>query len=178
MKINFSKLSIITITLFIYGCTSSPHSMTDKQLCLEGGKHAATLQLNNKPFVADKDPYVKEATVRITNNTMTISPADCQISAEQGRTLAYKEKNEADAKTSEGSAWDSTWKWVAVGGTVILVGLAAYAASQNGGSSGNNSSPGRCDCPEDTAVDGSRCGARSAYSRNGGREPTWCKASY
>lgn len=175
MKINFSQLSIVTMTLFIYGCTSSPHSLTDKQLCLEGGKHAATLQLQNKPFDAENDPYVKEAVTRINNKTMTMSPADCQYSAEQGRALAYKEAN---AKASEGSSWDSTWKWVAIGGAAILVGLAAYGASQNGGGAGQNNSTGRCDCPEDTAADGSRCGARSAYSRSGGREPTWCQASY
>lgn len=30
---------------------------------------------------------------------------------------------------------------------------------------------GNCDCPDDRAADGSLCGARSAYSRSGGRSP-------
>jgi hypothetical protein len=33
------------------------------------------------------------------------------------------------------------------------------------------SSGGRCDYPDDRAKDGSRCGARSAQSRPGGRNP-------
>lgn len=31
--------------------------------------------------------------------------------------------------------------------------------------------PGRCPCPYNTAKNGSSCGARSAYSRPGGRSP-------
>jgi hypothetical protein len=35
----------------------------------------------------------------------------------------------------------------------------------------SNSYSGNCACPYDTASDGSRCGARSAWSRSGGASP-------
>ena len=35
----------------------------------------------------------------------------------------------------------------------------------------SNSYSGNCACPYDTAADGSRCGARSAWSRSGGASP-------
>ena len=41
----------------------------------------------------------------------------------------------------------------------------------NSGSSSSGSYSGNCRCPYDTASDGSRCGARSAWSRSGGASP-------
>ena len=35
----------------------------------------------------------------------------------------------------------------------------------------SNSYTGNCACPYDTAADGSKCGARSAWSRSGGASP-------
>ena len=46
----------------------------------------------------------------------------------------------------------------------------------NSGSSSSGSYSGNCLCPYNTASDGSRCGARSAWSRSGGASPL-CYAS-
>lgn len=58
---------------------------------------------------------------------------------------------------------------------VALVGVAGAACANNGGclGGGNSYAPysGPCACPGDIASDGTRCGARSAYSRAGGASP-------
>lgn len=60
---------------------------------------------------------------------------------------------------------------------VAVVGLIALAAAGGGGSGNSfaNNYSGNCACPGDIAADGTRCGYRSAYSRNGGASP-YCPA--
>ena len=46
----------------------------------------------------------------------------------------------------------------------------------NSGYSSSSSYSGNCPCPYSTAADGSRCGARSAWSRSGGHSPVCYKS--
>ncbi len=57
--------------------------------------------------------------------------------------------------------------------TAAVAAAAIVANAARGSSSGNYITPSvnQCNCPYDTASDGSRCGARSAWSRSGGRTP-------
>jgi hypothetical protein len=68
---------------------------------------------------------------------------------------------------TNGSSDTSTMGKVIIGAAII--GAAAALANSSGG--GGSSSTSSCDCPYDTASDGSRCGARSAWSRSGGASP-------
>jgi hypothetical protein len=76
----------------------------------------------------------------------------------------------------ESLAHKETWKepvesTLIVGG-IIVTGAAIAGAASNGSSSGSSSSyTGNCEYDNDIASDGTRCGARSAYSREGGWEP-------
>jgi hypothetical protein len=69
---------------------------------------------------------------------------------------------------TNGSSDTSTMGKVLIGAAVI--GAAAALANSSGGG-GGSSYTSSCDCPYDTAADGSRCGARSAWSRSGGASP-------
>ena len=65
-------------------------------------------------------------------------------------------------------------KALAATAVVVVSTLAvSAAAAANSNSSGYYTPPSTssCDCPYDTASDGSRCGARSAWSRSGGETP-------
>jgi hypothetical protein len=55
----------------------------------------------------------------------------------------------------------------------VAVGALVAAAAANSNNTGYYTPPSTssCNCPYDTASDGSRCGARSAWSRSGGETP-------
>ena len=74
---------------------------------------------------------------------------------------------------SDGSSDTSTLGKVLIGAAVI--GAAVAIANSGGGGGGGSSYSSSCPCPYDTASDGSRCGARSAWSRSGGSSP-YCDA--
>jgi hypothetical protein len=59
---------------------------------------------------------------------------------------------------------------IALGATTAAV-VASEGGYGGGRGGGHSYYAGNCECPNDLAADGSRCGARSAWSRPGGREP-------
>ena len=74
---------------------------------------------------------------------------------------------------TDGSADTSVVGKVLAVTAVVAVGALAAAAASNSNNTGYYIPPSTssCDCPYDTASDGSRCGARSAWSRSGGETP-------
>ena len=76
---------------------------------------------------------------------------------------------------SHGTADTNTFGKILIGAAAIAA-VAAVAGSSSGGGSYAPSAGSSCPCPYNFASDGTRCGARSAWTRSGGDAP-YCDIS-
>lgn len=86
---------------------------------------------------------------------------------------AARDENGEIIHNPDGSEQISFWRTtgLVVGIPLVILGAAAMAKN-SGGSSDFSNYAGSCECPNDTASDGSLCGKRSAFYRTGGATPS------